>query len=174
MVWHIKYQKCTYCRTTLFNHMGKGYCSKCRPILRKIEIITGWDESRKETLKYFQGLKAGYIEIYIKEGLLIKMKNYLITELKNQLHYILQYGQIEEGTLKIDGLQLEYILKQINSVSGSYNKKLFEHDATIFNDMFNTEQMNQYYKLLLLILIYRKRSVEYLPIRKFNEWKNNM
>ena len=111
--WSKKYYSCGNCNSTRFRHIAKGYCNRCCPLIRKLNIANGWDFNKKNTLKGFP-----FIDIVrdlkkcekIKKNYIAQIKGHLAC-LKNREEYL---------TSEIYGIDIEYQLNRIaSSVKGN-------------------------------------------------------
>lgn len=156
-----KESQCKNCGSIRFPVRARGYCKRCYPIIRKIEIIKLWELEEKRTLKYYP--KDG---IFHNEKDFRKIKNSFIKQHEERLGYLKISEQILNGD--IYGSNIVPLFQQIAKLAGSRDKDLLWHQEDLFDHNFNQKQKRIIYKILNSI----KESIPWRGIdwyRVFNE-----
>lgn len=154
MIWSIKHGKCINCFTTLLKHKAKGYCTKCYPIIKKIEAVDSVDENE------LYSLRVRYLSVKHPLNNDLTEKTLLKSAIKESIRgfYLSEielYGKIENDVLKVDILRLEFIFNKISrKVNG--NDRFYNFDLTTFQTNFSQEQRKKVALKLLKMLILRK------------------
>jgi hypothetical protein len=48
-----KHKSCANCRTDRYQHVARGFCTRCYPLVRRLEQLSNWDLSNPESMKGF-------------------------------------------------------------------------------------------------------------------------
>lgn len=122
--------QCKNCGSIRFPIRARGYCKRCYPILRKIEIIKLWELEEKRTLKYYP--KDG---IFHNEKDFRKIKKSFIEQHEERLGYLKISEQILNGD--IYGSSIVPLFQQIAKLAGSRDRDLLWHQEDLFDHNFN-------------------------------------
>lgn len=153
--WNKNYDKCRSCKTILFNHKGKGLCTRCYPIFNRIEMVKKW--KTKESITTIQGFDEKDIYEALDYNIPVSdLKKRVIDCLNSQLFWLRHYGSVENKSYQIDALKLENLLNSIAKCSRCYKSDLFNNDASHIGAMLSKDDQKFIYLRLLKILIYRK------------------
>jgi len=139
--WSLKFDNCKNCLTKRFPHKAKGYCSRCYPLVEKLDEIERWNLGKLETLKnYPKDLIFHNLDIFekIQKG---SLKQY-----KERLD-LLKYNEENCSKSMIDGIELEHKIRHIADLIGVNGNKLFFGSANLFDHNFNKKQKKILYQL---------------------------
>lgn len=153
--------QCKNCGSIRFSIRARGYCKRCYPVIRKIEIIKLWELEEIRTLKYYP--KDG---IFHNEKDFIKIKKSFIKQREERLSYFKISEQVLNGD--IYGSNIVPLFQKIAKLAGSRNKDLLWHQEDLFDHNFNQKQKRIIYKILNSI----KESIPWNGVdwhRVFNE-----
>lgn len=154
MTWSKDFKSCKSCDTTIFEHKGKGLCSRCYSANKEIEKL---NSSHGQNLELFI-----YKYIPVRDIVSLKSKS-VVTQKKiikknieyRRLRYLKFYGLIRKNSLTLDILQLENIF---NDVAWRVTKqeRFFTNGLSSFFTRFTKEQ-RKIIALKLLLMIINKR-----------------
>ncbi len=139
--WTKNYQECRNCGSVRFNHIAKGYCTRCYYIVRKLEQVVRWNLSDSQTLE-------GYPNniIFHKSDEFKKIKGGFISQLKDRLAFFNTREKALNGP--IYGLDIEYRFRYITRRCRTKNKNLFHGIATYLDHNFSMKQKKILYETL--------------------------
>lgn len=133
--WSPKSESCANCSTSERAHAGRGYCTICRRILRKLESARSWDLANPKSLEGFP-FKTSY---GLDSRSFARFKTKAIRHYEHRLAYLQSRGKkLKDG--HIDGLDLEYAFGHIAILAGSNNRSLFHGLCGWFETTFGLEQ----------------------------------
>lgn len=137
----IENKKCKNCDSNRFRFIARGYCKRCYPLIRKIEIVERWDLNNNNTLRHypkdgifyntrdFKRIKIGYIEQF-KERL---------SDLK------LFERQLNS---KVYGSDIVPKFQEIARLAGCRDRYFLWHEENLFDHNFTPKQKKLIYKIL--------------------------
>lgn len=134
---------CINCGT--YNHLikARGYCTRCYPILLRLEHTQLWDASRRETLQHYPKLSNYPPHHWAND--FPKIKKHTIRELKKRL---LHFKLAEEKLLgKITGFDIEQELRYLALRAGAGRNSL-SRCAGVLDSHYTWEQRKLLFKLL--------------------------
>ncbi len=146
--WSNKFNECLNCSTRRFPHCGRGYCSRCYPIVEKIEQVKLWDRHKPDTLKGFPRSGVDLSRDFLK------FKNSYGDQYAKRLSSLKYFEKKLTGP--ISGLDLEYIIIEVANLSGADGGFLFGHDAGAFESHLDQRQRIFVYEKLHTILEAKK------------------
>jgi len=153
MKWSRKFEKCISCETTLFKHKAEGFCTRCYVVEGVIKRLNSTKEDGIEEfiVKYISANKF----YDFKNESLSTQKEIISEKIRfKRLHFLRQYGMIENNKVSVDIVKLEglfnEISRRINGNNSFYTQKLMPFDTK-----FNAEQRKIIALKLLLMLIKR-------------------
>lgn len=133
--------KCNNCNSNRFQFKARGYCNRCYPLVRKIEIIKLWNFDDTKTLKY-----------YPKDGIFYNKKNFneikkgFIEQYKERLNHLKVLEQILNSD--ICGSNIVSLFRRIAKLAGLRNKDILWHQEDLFDRNFTPKQRKIIYKIL--------------------------
>lgn len=140
--WSRKYEKCLNCESAQFKHRAKGFCVRCYPLIKKIEAIKKWNFSERSTNNMVSHIQD--------KKIFNEVKTRIICQIEKRLHLFKSLEEINSHP--IDGLDIEYRLRDIALRCRTRDKDLFHGIAGYIDESFNTEQKRILYKLLNKII----------------------
>jgi len=153
MNWSRYYDKCTHCCTEEWKHIGKGFCKKCYPLMKKLEIIEKWDTSNISSLKVVKPINIKAITLLIKSNKIENAKESLLKQIRSQLHLYKIYNSDDT----VDGIKIENLFYSISRITNNLStSNVFREAANRYNYNFNNDQRRIICKDLLMILINRR------------------
>ena len=144
--WSKGHPACISCHSANKPHKGKGLCSRCYPIYRKLELISNWEFGKEETLVEFP-----YKEQKVSRSFFERVKKGLLMEYSLRRSNIQTWSSIPQGF--IDGTTFEYLFDQICKHCKTRDNNLFHGYANIFDHTFGREQKQELYSLLTHVLL---------------------
>jgi hypothetical protein len=161
--WSKKFEKCEQCGTDRYKHLARGLCTRCYPLVRKLEQVNGWSVDN-----------PGDLEENLTDKILGNPERFerAKSNVANQIRDRLERLKIREEKLEgsVDGMdiecQLQWLIRQCPSVR---DKELCYGTASTFNDEFNMEQRKILYELLNDI----EENVRWTGIDWFRVWRES-
>lgn len=131
--WSRQHATCRNCRTERHAHRGRGYCTRCYPLIRKIEQAQRWNLADPTTLE--NCFWAGFI--YDEESFERVRQNYI-----QQITERLEFLRMREIKLSnpVDGLDIEYGLRFLLTRAGVRDSNILHGIASTFNEEFDSNQ----------------------------------
>jgi len=140
--WSKKFDKCQQCGTERYRHVAKGFCTRCYPLIRKLDEVNGWSVDNPGDLKEWLHEKSLRNPVRFQRA-----KSNVVQQIRARLEYL----KIREESLKgpIDGIDIEFQLTWIASrCRGVKNKDLFYNEAGTFDEYFGPKQRKILFELL--------------------------
>ena len=139
-MWSKKNDNCKNCKTTRYQHRSRGYCTRCYPLIYRIEKTRVWNLDDPSSLTYcprsirmvsdkFEQFKLGCLE-QLEERL---------ESIANREEYL---------NSNIEGLDIEYQLQRISRRAGARDRNLFHGNANYIDWNFNPKQKKILFSLL--------------------------
>ena len=139
--WAKSYRHCINCTTTRRAHRAHGYCIRCSPLIRQLEIIKKWDLSDPKSLKGYFRLTSTW-----RPDTLESVRASRIAKLQEHLDYL--KTREEQLTEKIEGLDLEYAFNRVAQLCDRRNAHLFQGASSFFDQNFSQKQKRILFRLL--------------------------
>lgn len=143
MKWDIKHLHCQNCGTTRRERRGGGLCTKCYPLLRKLQKVGAWDFSKIDEAR-----KSGYPKAssFKNEEIFYKIKQGFIKQIKERLVEL----KFAERSLEkeVSGINIEHKFASIASLLKLKDKNLFFQSADAFDSNFTQGQKKIVFKHL--------------------------
>lgn len=131
---------CVNCGTTMYSIKARGLCTRCYPILLRLEHTQRWDASRRETLRQYPKLSTSNWENDFP-----RIKEHTIRELKKRL---LHFHSVEENLLgRVTGFDIELELGYLARRAGAGRNSL-SRCAGALDSSFTWKQRKLLFKLL--------------------------
>ncbi len=139
--WSRHHSACRNCGTGRHPHRGRGYCTRCYRLIRKIEQAEKWSLSDSATLPNWP-----WAYLIHDEARFERIRQDYILQIKERLQFL----QIREVKLfnPIDGLSIEYELRSIARRAGIRDHGIFHSTASVFDEQFDLDQKNILFRLL--------------------------
>lgn len=137
--WARKYDKCQNCGTTRYRHVGKGLCSRCYRLSKRLEQVNGWNPDNPESLK-------GYPYTSYDPEEFRRIKSGFVTQIEERLALLKSREELLEGL--VEGTDIEYQLGRIARRCRVRNKDMFFGIATCIDHSFDNEQKRMLFSLL--------------------------
>ncbi|MBU0517640.1 hypothetical protein KJ564_01725, partial [bacterium] len=139
---------CKNCTSTRFPMKSKGLCSRCYPIILKLEKVRKWELNDQASLK---GFPTGFLnrrEEYRQEVFDYQKKKH-IEKYQGRLDDL----KLREKKLKgyVGGYDIECILIELAHLARSRKPNIVRHSADTFDLKFSPEQRKIIYTYLNLI-----------------------
>jgi len=136
--WSKHNESCRQRGTKRFRHVGKGLCTRCYRLVRKLEQVKLWDFDDPKTLK-------GCPPSVFDPEEFRKVKSGVTLQLEERLSFL----RIREQSLKepVDGSDVEYRLRHIAQLSGARDPNLFYGIAGFIDSNFDIRQKKILYEL---------------------------
>lgn len=116
-MWSRKNEFCTSCKSTHYNHAGKGLCTSCYRVYntkKKLEV----EIDSMSTQKLFElkrpELPHSYWAINDRE----QIKEALLNQEEQKLYYLKWYGQLETQNEDLDLLRFEELFNELANKFG--------------------------------------------------------
>jgi hypothetical protein len=136
-------KSCVNCGSSSYPIKARGYCTRCYPILLRLEHAQQWDASRPETLRHYPKL-SNYPPHHWKNDF-PRIKKHTIRELKKRL---LHFKSIEEELLgRVNGFDIEQKLRYLAVRAGAGRNPL-ARCAGVLDSQFTWKQRKIFFKLL--------------------------
>ena len=139
--WSRDHDKCVNCGTTRRRHSGRGYCSRCYRVVRRIAQTERWDFSDPATLKGYP--RDG---IFWTAKQCERLKRGFLEQLQGRLDRIQLWEETYEGTIL--GIDLEYQLGRIARLAGARDPDMHSGLASYLGDAFPLKQRSAMFRLL--------------------------
>ncbi len=133
MKWSKYSNKCKNCFTTHRKHQAKGYCSKCYPYIRRIELSKKWRIDQPSTLK---GYPSSWI--FRKIDVFNKVKIGIPKQWQSRLDWL--RCRDEQLNRNIEGIDIEFGLRRIARMCGVRDKSMFHGSAGYIDYSFDLKQ----------------------------------
>ena len=134
---------CVNCGTSSLLIKARGYCTRCYPILLRLEHTQQWDATRRETLRHYPKLSNYPPHHWAND--FPRIKKHTIRELKKRL---LHFKSIEEQLSgRINGFDIEQKLRYLAIRAGAGRNSL-SRCAGVLDSHFTWEQRKLLFKLL--------------------------
>lgn len=134
---------CVNCGTIRYLIKSRGHCTRCYPVLLRLEHTQRWDASRPETLRHYPKLFT-YPPGHWKNDF-PRIKKHLIRELKKRL---IHFSSVEEQLSgRIDGFDIEQKLRYLARRAGA-GRNVLSSCAGALDSSFTWEQRKLLFKLL--------------------------
>ena len=157
MAIHRGTRACVNCGTVRYTIKGRGYCSRCYYIVRRIEEARAWDVSKLEKLPHFP--KSGY-DLVCPSGK--KVRNYYFPEYWEKMFPQIKQHTIEELEKRllhlmlaeselagpIDGYAIELKLAWLAHKARARDKRVLRGIASAINGHFTPQQRKLLFKWL--------------------------
>lgn len=135
-----KNTRCVNCGTDRFLLRARGYCARCYPVLRKLEIVHSWDLDRPETLRGYSQLAV----FYTKHGFNF-LKNETLKRFQRRLDFL--KTRERQRNSSIGGLEIEHLLRRLGKMCG-VRDDVHQGVARYVEDVFTPEQRRVLFCLL--------------------------
>ena len=140
--WSRKYDSCVNCKTRRYSHRGRGYCTRCYGLIRKLENVSRWDLADVSTLKDYPRDFA-----FFNEESFVKIKKGFEKQINDRLDFLkIREEKFEEKL--VDPLDIEYQLRHLAQCARVRNKNIFFGIAGYIQTEFLPEQRKVLYHLL--------------------------
>ncbi|WP_223550524.1 hypothetical protein [Aestuariivivens sp. NBU2969] len=158
MAWSKKFSSCQSCGTNEWNHLARGYCKKCYPLIKDLETIKCWDVNKNKTLITVRGVNP---KPHINDSQFKKYQSNFINQIESRLGLYKLYNKSN-----VEGLDIEGCFKTIaeDYCTGSNKSSDFHGAVTKYDLKFNARQRKLIYKDLLLLRINRQFRVNHTQI----------
>ena len=145
MPWSTKHEQCVSCGTARRPHKGRGLCSRCYALTRKLEQVQQWDTSDPKTLKGcpLPGAHADPKRV-------ARFKASFAKQLREQLDSLRQRELKLAGP--IDGLDLELMLERVAALARGPRAGLYNGLATLLQSALDDDQRHLIYELLFRVV----------------------
>jgi hypothetical protein len=134
---------CVNCGTTRYLIKARGYCTRCYPILLRLEHAQRWDALRREPLRDYPKLST-YPPNHWKNDF-PRIKEHVIRELKKRLLHF--YSVEKKLSGRIDGFDIEQKLRYLGIRAGA-GRNALSRCAGALDSSFTWEQRKLLFKLL--------------------------
>lgn len=153
-MWARQFDSCTNCGTTRHPHAWKGYCTKCAPLARRIQIATSWNADDPDSLDRCPS--------YLRSDDPVELE-------RNKAAWVLQSQRaldlirIREARRSgpVSPLDLENQLRRLSRLAGAKSQHLHYGSASVIERTLGPLQRVAVYQLLHEI-------EEDVPQRKFS------
>ena len=140
-LWAKSYPHCKNCTTTRRAHRARGYCTRCYPLIRQLEIVRKWHLNDPKSLKGYFRLTSTW-----RSDTLASVHVSRLAKVQTQLDY-LQMRE-EQLTGEVDGLDLESAFNHVAARCSRRSANLFQGSSTFFDHNFTPEQKRILFRLL--------------------------
>jgi hypothetical protein len=150
-MWSKKHKNCQSCKSTLFQHIGKGLCKKCyRVIQRKSNLNKELNSLNDEDIinKKRPLLPHKYLNITNRKELI----DVFLRQEEAKLYYLKFYGKLESGEMTLDLPKFELIFNDI-SLKMKRDKSFFTQKLNRLFTSLDEEQRKVVIMQLLKLLI---------------------
>lgn len=138
-----KDKSCVNCNSPDRPIKTRGYCTRCYPIVLRLEHTQQWDATRPITLRHYP--KGFGYSIGSWKNNFPRIKEYTIRELKKRLFHFKQLEEQLSG--RIDGFDVEQKLRCLGVQAGAKRNSL-SRCTEIFDMSFTLKQRKVLFKLL--------------------------
>ena len=139
-MWSKKYDNCKNCKTTRYRHLSRGYCTRCYPLVYRIEKTTKWNLNDRSSLTYYPR------SIRMDAEKFKHFKLGCINQIEERLESLADREKYLSGI--IEGLDIEYQLQRISRRAGARDRNLFHGNANYIDWNFNPKQKKILFSLL--------------------------
>ena len=155
MGWSKHFEKCKSCNTTLFEHKGNGYCTRCYSAIKE---ITALNQAFGQTLEMFiyKYIPVQEVQKIKAESIEMQKKTLEKCIIYKRLHYLKLYGEIDSDSVDVDILKLENIFNDI-ALRVTNQGRFYTNKLLYFDTRFSKEQRKIIALRLLLMLINKRK-----------------
>ena len=133
-------KECKNCETVRRAIKARGYCTRCYPIVLRLDAIKHWDLQRPDTLKYYPPSSAFRTNRYFAA-----LQMGFTAQLSTQLMVLrARESQRRHG---VDGMAIEMQLRRLARRAGA-GRDVHYHSAGYIADVFPQDQRRILFQLL--------------------------
>ena len=142
--WSKNHKRCVNCGTARRRHAGRGYCTRCYFLVRKLHAVEMWNLAEPTTLSDYPRDPLFHNPTYLN-----RLRKGSIAQISERLNVL--RDKEEMLSRAISGLEIEYQLRRLAKRAGARDPHLHFGVGTFISQTFDSKRRRILFRLLLEI-----------------------